>query len=72
MSEETQENSGLNLNDFVVMVKVIDICSKRGAFEGPELKDVGVLRDRLAQFVEANRPPKEENEGEQEEAETEA
>jgi hypothetical protein len=62
MSEETNETSQANvtLNDFLLMVKVIDICSKRGAFEGAELKDVGTLRDRLAAFIEANRPPEEE------------
>lgn len=59
MSEETNETAQVSLNDFVVMVKVIDICSKRGAFEGAELKDVGTLRGRLAAFIEANRPPQE-------------
>ena len=55
MSEEVQETQpSVTLNDFVVMIKVIDTCSKRGAFEGPELKDVGILRDRLAEFVRAN------------------
>lgn len=71
MSEEveTQAQPEITLNDFVVMVKLIDICSKRGAFEGSELKDVGILRGRLADFIEANKPadesetePEEENE----------
>lgn len=72
MSEEVQETqASVTLNDFVGMIQVIDICSKRGAFEGAELKDVGVLRSRLAEFVAANAPAKSEDEGEQE-AEVEA
>jgi hypothetical protein len=71
MSEEVEETQApeatVSLNDFVVMIKVIDICSKRGAFEGAELKDVGILRGRLAAFVEANAPAKSDDEGEQEE-----
>lgn len=70
MEEETNTNTdtaGITLNDFVVMVKLIDICSKRGAFEGAELKDVGVLRGRLVAFIEANKP----EEPETEETETE-
>jgi hypothetical protein len=59
MSEET--NANITLNDFIVMVKLIDVCSKRGAFEGAELKDVGILRGRLAAFIEANKPKEEES-----------
>ena len=59
MSEETKAN--ITLNDFIVMVKLIDVCSKRGAFEGAELKDVGMLRGRLADFIEANKPKEEES-----------
>ena len=49
----------LNLNDLAVVLQVIDVCSKRGAFEGNELKDVGTLRNRIAAYVDA-RVPKEE------------
>ena len=61
MSEEETETSvpQVSINDFIVMVKVIDICSKRGAFEGTELSDVGQLRTRLAEFVEYHRPAEE-------------
>ena len=73
MSEEvkTEEQAApqVSINDFVVMVKLIDICSKRGAFEGPELSDVGQLRTRLAAFVEYHSPKKEEEP--QEEPQTE-
>lgn len=50
----------LGIQDLAAMVQVIDVCSKRGAFEGPELESVGVLRGRLVKFIEANKPPEEE------------
>ena len=61
MSEELEQETekvepSITLNDFIIMVKLIDVCSKRGAFEGAELKDVGILRGRLADFIEANKP----------------
>ena len=46
------------------IVSIIDICSKRGAFEGSELETVGALRSRVAAFVEQARPPVEEAEAE--------
>lgn len=60
---QTQEQSsapaGLSLNDLAAVVRIIDICSKRGAFEGPELSSVGALREKFATFVEANKPAEE-------------
>jgi len=50
---EAPADTGLGINDISGAVSVIDICTKRGAFEGPELADVGALRNRLAAFVEA-------------------
>jgi hypothetical protein len=41
-------------------VQIIDIVTKRGAFEGSELADVGTVRNRLTAFLEANKPPEEE------------
>ena len=73
MSEEQTKATELvapqvSINDFVVMVKLIDICSKRGAFEGAELSDVGQLRTRLAEFVEYHKPAEEPAEEATEEA----
>ena len=64
MSEEQTEQAEatapkVSINDFIVMVKLIDICSKRGAFEGDELSNVGQLRTRLAEFVEYHKPVEE-------------
>ena len=43
----------LSLKDIATMVQVIDICSKRGGFEGPELEAVGGLRNRIVTFLNA-------------------
>jgi len=54
---ETQEAAPqLSLQDIATSVQVIDICSRRGGFEGQELETVGSLRTRLVTFLEANRP----------------
>jgi hypothetical protein len=58
-TDETQIPQ-IGLNDIRACVTIIDICSKRGAFEGAELTDVGVVRDKLAAFVNANVPAAEE------------
>jgi hypothetical protein len=77
MSEEVkaegQEEAAapqLGLNDLAAAIQIIDVCSKRGAFEGAELETVGGVRGRLAAFVQANAPQKEE--GEEAEGEAEA
>jgi len=43
----------LSLKDIATMVQIIDICSKRGGFEGPELEAVGGLRNRIVTFLNA-------------------
>tara|TARA_B100001093_G_scaffold281096_1_gene268523 strand:- start:165 stop:422 length:258 start_codon:yes stop_codon:yes gene_type:complete len=50
------EAPGITLGDMATMVQIVDLCSKRGAFEGPELEVVGGLRSRVVAFVEANQP----------------
>jgi len=51
-----QQKVDLNLNDFANVVKIIDLVSRRGAFGGDELADVGILRNRFAMFVNQNMP----------------
>lgn len=46
----------LGLNDLGAVVQLIDVCSKRGAFEGAELATVGGLRTRFVDFLKANTP----------------
>ena len=50
----------LALNDLASVVQIIDIVSRRGAFEGTELTAVGALRTRFAEFLKASTPPKQE------------
>ena len=46
-------DAGLSINDITACVSIIDIVTKRGAFEGPEMADVGAVRNRLAAFLDA-------------------
>ena len=47
------DEQGLNLSDIRACVTIIDIVTKRGAFEGAELADVGSVRNRLDNFLNA-------------------
>lgn len=57
MTEQTAPQ--LNLNDFAIIINIIDVCTERGAFKGNELLTVGTLREKLAGFVKANTPTQE-------------
>jgi hypothetical protein len=61
--QQEQEAPSLTLNDLGAMIQIIDVCSKRGGFEGPELESVGVLRNRLVRFVKSQQPLSEEGDG---------
>ena len=63
MDEENNEPS-ISINDLNLSLQVIDVCSERGAFKGAELKDIGILRDKLYAFIEANKPDEDEDESE--------
>ena len=58
----------LNINDLLGAVKIIDACSERGAFKGPEMANVGAVRDRLEAFAQANMPDEPEPEETEEES----
>jgi hypothetical protein len=53
----------LSLADIAAVVQIIDITTKRGAYEGAELESVGKVRNRFAAFVEAQQAA-DEQEGE--------
>ena len=55
-TENAEEGVQLSLQDIATMVQIIDICSKRGGFEGPELEAVGGLRNRVVKFLNAAAP----------------
>ena len=48
-----KEGVQLGLNDIATMVQIIDLVSRRGGFEGPELEAVGGLRSRIVAFLQA-------------------
>jgi hypothetical protein len=70
MTEQTAEIQ-LNLNDFVTIVNIIDVCTERGAFKGNELLTIGTLREKLASFVKANTPQDSAAEASQEDSQEE-
>jgi len=52
MSDETVNNKPeVSLNDFAAIVRIIDVASRRGAFEGKELSSVGNVRDKVETFL---------------------
>lgn len=57
---EATETVQLGLGDLAAVIQIIDVCSKRGAFEGTEMESVGAVRGRIAAFVQANAPAQEE------------
>lgn len=65
MDEENNEPS-ISINDLNLSLQVIDVCSERGAFKGAELTDIGILRDKLYAFIEANKPAESEEDGSEE------
>ena len=46
--------SELELNDFVVVVNIIDLCVERGSFKGNEIATVGQIREKFAAFIKEN------------------
>jgi hypothetical protein len=55
-SGQEPEAPALSIQDLATVVQIIDICSKRGGFEGPELEAVGGLRNRVVAFVNSVAP----------------
>lgn len=69
--EQPVEDAQISLQQVAQVVEVIDLCSTRGAFRGPELELVGQLRTAFATFVEANRPPTAPTDGDADASESE-
>ena len=64
-TDQQPEAPQLSLHDIASTVKIIDVVSKRGAFEGGEMADVGAVRNRLVAFLEATQPAEEVEEEEE-------
>jgi hypothetical protein len=56
MTEQTNQDPGLSLQDIAMCVMIIDTVTQRGAFRGEELADVGGLRNKLKAFLDARQP----------------
>jgi len=52
-AQEEQQAPQLSLQDIATFVQIIDICSKRGGFEGQEMEAVGGLRNKTVAFLNA-------------------
>ena len=50
---EEQQAPNLSLQDISTFVQIIDLCSKRGGFEGQEMEAIGGLRNRTVAFLNA-------------------
>lgn len=55
-AQTTPAAPAISLNDLQVMTNIIDVCTKRGAFEGTELLAVGQIREKLVAFIKSNMP----------------
>ena len=52
-----QTRPQIALNDLAIAIQVIDVASRRGAFEGAELAAIGALRTRFDAIIKAYAPP---------------
>lgn len=50
---ETVEQPSITIPDVTNALRIIDVAAERGAFRGPELSQVGSVRDRIAAFLDA-------------------
>jgi hypothetical protein len=48
----------MNKDDKAFLVRLIDECSKRGAFRGDELQNIGYIRGKLLGEIVGETPPK--------------
>jgi hypothetical protein len=54
--QQQQEPVSITMNDIATALQVIDVVSRRGAFQGNELRGVGMLRDKLEIYLQQNAP----------------
>ena len=47
--------TSLTLNDLSIVVNIIDVCAARGAFKGPEMLEVGQLREKIIAAINVNK-----------------
>jgi hypothetical protein len=54
VEESPQAQASLGVNDLHLMAMIIDIVSQRGAIRANEMENVGVLYNKLVNFLVAN------------------
>jgi len=47
----SEEQITISFQDLAAIINIIDVASKRGAFEGKDLSAVGQVRDRIQEFL---------------------
>ena len=52
--EQQQQKIQITINDYKTMCGVIDIASQRGAFRANELAGVGMLHNKLIEYIKQN------------------
>lgn len=50
----SEKQISISFQDLAIAINIIDVASKRGAFEGKDLSTVGQVRDRIQAFLVAN------------------
>ncbi len=54
--QQEQPPVSVTLQDIATVLQVIDVVSRRGAFQGNEMRGVGELRDKLEVYLQQNAP----------------
>lgn len=75
MAEQEQQQEqqvNISLQDIATVVQMIDVVSRRGAFEGNEMAGVGMLRNKMEMFLRQNAPQGETPQGQMPNAEAPA
>lgn len=54
--QQQQEPVQISLQDIATLVQMVDVVSRRGAFEGTEMAGIGILRNKLEMFLRQNAP----------------
>jgi len=51
MEQGVDAPESISLNDLQLLLNIVDLASKRGAFVGAELSQVGAIFDKLSAFL---------------------
>ena len=65
MTEQTEQQATLTLQDLTLTCNIIDLAVQRGAFKGAEAETVGAQFNRLVAIVKAIAPEVETRDGDE-------